>query len=68
MVSIFFSSVVDRGFELRLGRQTKYSKLGSCCFSTKNAALRRNSKEYANHYTTDAVSSVYDVLLVVVNF
>jgi hypothetical protein len=25
MVNIFVSSVVDRGFELRLGRQTKYS-------------------------------------------
>ena len=45
MVSIFVWSVIDRGFELRSDRQTKYSKIGSCCFSAKNAALWRNSKD-----------------------
>lgn len=37
-VSILTSSVVDRKFELQSGRQIKDSKIGSCCFSTENAA------------------------------
>ena len=32
------------GFEPRSG-QTKYYKIGICCFSAKLAALRRNSKD-----------------------
>jgi hypothetical protein len=36
-------SVVDNGFEHRLG-QTKDYKTGICCFSAKHAALRKKSK------------------------
>ena len=39
------SSAVDRGFEPRLG-QTKDYKIGICCFSAKQAALRRKSKDW----------------------
>ena len=39
MVSVLTSSVVNRGFEHRMG-QTKDYKIGICCFSTKHAALR----------------------------
>ena len=45
MVSVFASSVVERGFEPRSG-QTKDNKIGICCFSTKHAALRRKSKDW----------------------
>ena len=45
MVSLFASSVVDRGFEPRSG-QTKDYKIGICCFSAKHAALRRKSKDW----------------------
>jgi hypothetical protein len=45
MVSVLASSVVDRGFESRSG-QTKYYKIGICCFSAKHAALRRKSKDW----------------------
>ena len=44
MVSVLFSSAIDRGFESRSG-QTKYFKIGICCFSAKHAALRRKSKD-----------------------
>jgi hypothetical protein len=38
--------MVDRGFERRSG-QTKDSKIGIYCFSTKHAAeLRRKSKDW----------------------
>ena len=37
MVSVLASSVVDRGFESRLG-QTKNYKIGICCFSVRHAA------------------------------
>jgi hypothetical protein len=37
-------SAVNRGFEPRSG-QTKYYKIGICCFSAKHAALRRKSKD-----------------------
>ena len=43
MVNVLTSSAVDRGFEPRSG-QTKDYKIGVCCFSAKNAALRRKSK------------------------
>jgi hypothetical protein len=45
MVSMLSSSAVDREFEHRLG-QTKDYKIGICCFSTKQAALRRKSKDW----------------------
>ena len=44
MVSVLASSAVDRGFEPR-SVQTKDYKIGICCFSAKNAALRRKSKD-----------------------
>jgi hypothetical protein len=37
--------VVDCGFEPRSG-QTKYYKIGICCFSAKHAALWRKSKDW----------------------
>ena len=36
MVSVFTSSVVDRGFEPRSG-QTKDYNIGICCFSAEHA-------------------------------
>ena len=45
MVSILASSALDRGFEPRSGQAKDY-KIGSCCFSTKHAALRRKSKDW----------------------
>ena len=41
VVSMPVSSVVDRGFEPRSG-QSIDNDIGICCFSVKNAALRRN--------------------------
>jgi hypothetical protein len=45
MVSVFASSVVDRGFEPRSG-QTKDYKISMCCFSAKHAALTGKSKDW----------------------
>ena len=45
VVSVPASIVVDRGFASRLG-QTKDYKIGICCFSAKDAALRRKSKDW----------------------
>jgi hypothetical protein len=45
MISVLASSVVDRGFEFRLGH-TKDYKIGICCFSTKQAALRSKRKDW----------------------
>jgi outer membrane protease len=45
MVSVLVSSAVDRGFESRLG-QTKDFTIGMCCFSAKQAAFRRKSKDW----------------------
>jgi hypothetical protein len=42
MVRTLSSSLVDHGFEPRLGQAKDY-KIGICCFSTKHAALRSNS-------------------------
>jgi len=42
MVSVPESSVVDRGFEPRLGQTKKY-ELGICCFSAKHVAFRRKN-------------------------
>ena len=44
MVSMLALSAVDRGFELWSG-QTKDYKIGICCLSAKQAALRRKSKD-----------------------
>ena len=44
MVSVLASSVIDRGFESR-SAQTKDYKTNICCFSTKQAVLRRRSKD-----------------------
>ena len=38
LVSVFASSVVDRGFEPRYGLAKVY-QMGICCFSAKHAAL-----------------------------
>ena len=43
IVSVLASSAVDREVEPRSG-QTKDYKIGICCFSDKDAALRRKSK------------------------
>ena len=43
MVSVLASSAVDCGFEPRSG-QTRLNCI--CCFSAKNAALRRKSKDW----------------------
>ena len=40
------SSAVDRGFEPR-SSQTKDYKIGICCFSAKQPALRRKSKDWS---------------------
>ena len=45
MVSVFALSVVDRGFVPWSG-QTKDYKIGICCFSAKNEALRRKGKDW----------------------
>ena len=45
MVSVLASNSVDRGFVPRLD-QTKDYKIGICCFSAKQAALRRKSKDW----------------------
>jgi hypothetical protein len=43
MVSMLASIMVDRGFKSQFN-QTKDYKIGICCFSNKNTALRRKSK------------------------
>jgi hypothetical protein len=45
MVNMLASSVVDCGFEPRLGQTNDY-KIGICCFSAKYTALRRKSKDW----------------------
>ena len=45
MVSVLATSAVDRVFEPR-SDQTKDYKIGVCCFSTKQEALERNSKDW----------------------
>ena len=44
MVSVLASTVVDRGFEFRMG-QTKEYNIGMCC-SAKHVTLRRKSKDW----------------------
>ena len=45
MVSVLASSALDCGFKPRSGQAKDY-KIGSCCFSTKHAALKRKSKAW----------------------
>ena len=49
MVSLLASSAVDRGFEPR-SVQTKDYNTGICYFSTKDAALKRKSKDQVARY------------------
>ena len=44
MISVLASSAIDCGYEPH-SYQTKEYKIGSCCFSAMNAALRRKSKD-----------------------
>jgi hypothetical protein len=43
--SVLASSAIDCGYELR-SCQTKKYKIGISCFSAKNVALRRKSKDW----------------------
>ena len=45
MVSVVAFRAVYRGFEPRSG-DTKDNEIGICCFSAKNAALRRKTKDW----------------------
>ena len=45
MVSVLASSAVDSRFDPRLG-QTKDYKIGICCFSAKQAALRSKNNDW----------------------
>ena len=45
MVSVLASSAIDCGYEPR-SCQTKEYRIGICCFSAENAALRRKSKDW----------------------
>jgi len=47
--SMFASNAVDHGFK-PLSGQTKDHKIGICCFSAKQAALRRKNKDYLVRY------------------
>ena len=44
MVSVLASSAIDCGYELR-SCQTKEYTIGMCCFSAKNAAIRRTEEQ-----------------------
>jgi hypothetical protein len=70
MISMLASSAVDRWFEPRSG-QTKDYKIGVCCFSAKQAALRkptiyRTWGEHANHYATDVVCILLVIRLIII--
>ena len=45
MASVLASSAIDCGYEPR-SCQTKEYNIGMCCFSAKNATLRRKSKDW----------------------
>ena len=59
MVSVLFSSAVDRGFEARSG-QTKDNTIGICCFSAKHALRRRNNRDWLT-WNLDNVSEWGDM-------
>ena len=44
IVSVLASSAIDCGYEPR-SCQTKEYKIGMCCFSAKNAALKRKTEQ-----------------------
>ena len=44
-VNVLASNAVDRGFEPR-SSQAKDFNIGICCFSSKDASLRRKSKDW----------------------
>ena len=46
MLTVLSSNAVDRGFKPRSGQTTKDYKIGICCFSVKQAGLRRKSKDW----------------------
>jgi hypothetical protein len=46
MVRVLASSAIDCGYEPRSG-QTKEYTIGICCFSAKNASLRRKNKDWS---------------------
>ena len=46
MLTVLSSNAVDRGFEPRSGEATKDYTIGICCFSDKQAGLRRKSKDW----------------------
>jgi hypothetical protein len=50
MVSVLGTpNVVDRGFTPRSG-QTKHYEIRMCCFSAKHTLLRRNNKDWFQHW------------------
>jgi hypothetical protein len=64
MDSVLASSAIDCGYEPRSG-QTKEYKIGICCFSAKNASLRRKSKDWLarNHNNVSEWSDISTRLL-----
>ena len=63
MVSVLASSVIDCGYELR-SCQTKEYKIGICCFSAKNAALRRRSKDWLARNQNNVERHIYPMTVV----
>ena len=59
MVRVHALSEVDHGFE-HLSGQTKDYKIGICCFSTKQAALKRKIKDWLAR-NQDSVSECGDM-------
>ena len=59
MVSMLASSAVDRGFEPISGQYKDY-RIGICCFSAKQAALRRKNKDWLDQ-NQDNVSEWSDM-------
>ncbi len=66
MVSVLASSAADRWFEPRSG-QAKYYKIGICCFSAKQAALRSKSKDWLAR-NQDNVSEWSDMSICILLF
>ena len=62
MVSMLASSAVDRGFQSQ-SDQTKDYKIGVCCFSAKQAALRSNYWLIQNQDNVWSDMSIHRLLL-----
>jgi hypothetical protein len=45
MVDVLALSLIDLGYEPRLGQSKDY-KIGICCFSTEHATLMRKNKDW----------------------